>query len=64
MAADNSVAFERLELLGQSHDKEEEMHFKQIPVGIAQQAMLTANSQWRRRSIAREYRKDVYAKTR
>jgi hypothetical protein len=32
MAADKNVAFERLELLGQLHDKEEEMHSKQITV--------------------------------
>jgi hypothetical protein len=42
MAADNNVAFERLELLGRLVDKEEEMRSKQIAVGIAQQAMLTA----------------------
>jgi hypothetical protein len=43
MAADNNnVAFERLKLLGQLADKEEEMRSKQIAVGIAYQAMLTA----------------------
>jgi hypothetical protein len=39
---DNNVAFERLELLDQLADKQEEIRSNQIAVGFVDQAMLTA----------------------
>ena len=40
MAADYNIAFERLELLDQLADKQEEIRSKNIAVGLVEQTML------------------------